>query len=379
MIELIFWASAGFVVYAYLGYLLALSIVAAVSSRPVRRAEITPKVSLIITARNEEARIAAKLDEVLSLDYPKSLVDVIVASDCSTDGTHRLVAGYEGRGVRLVVAPERRGKEFAQKCAIDASTGDILVFSDVATRMDVVGLRRIASNFADPTVGCVSSVDRVVRTDGQVSGEGIYVRYEMHLRALESTTASVVGLSGSFFAARRAVCSPWHVDLPSDFTTLLNTLDHRLRGISDPTAIGYYSDLADPAREYRRKVRTITRGIRALLRNAHVLNPFSYGLMAWQLFSHKVCRWLVPFALLGMLASSVVLFNESPIYAASALLQCGAYGLAAVGYRKQRDLSLLTRTVTFFALANVSIMNAWLNVLRGRDFVTWEPSQRAHS
>jgi cellulose synthase/poly-beta-1,6-N-acetylglucosamine synthase-like glycosyltransferase len=161
MIEIVFWVCAGLVVYAYAGYAVLLLVLGRLRNRPVRRGDITPTLSMIITARNEEGRIGAKLAQSIELEYPRDRLEIIVASDCSTDGTHAIVESYRERGVRLVVAPERRGKEFAQKQAIDASSGEILVFSDVATRLDRDGLLHLARNFADPDVGCVSSVDRL--------------------------------------------------------------------------------------------------------------------------------------------------------------------------------------------------------------------------
>ena len=177
-------------------------------ARPLHRDSITPRVSFVIAARNEEARIAQKLDNTLQQDYPADALEIIVASDCSTDGTDAIVRAYGGRA-RLVRARERQGKEAAQRLAVLESSGDILVFSDVATALTSDAVSVIVRNFADPTVGCVSSVDRFVNADGRLSGEGAYVRYEMFLRALESRVNTLVGLSGSFFAARRDVCRQW--------------------------------------------------------------------------------------------------------------------------------------------------------------------------
>jgi cellulose synthase/poly-beta-1,6-N-acetylglucosamine synthase-like glycosyltransferase len=374
--EFLFWACAAFIFYAYLGYPMGLWLLTSVRSRTVRCSDITPRVSLIIAARNEEARIRAKIENTLALDYPPSHLEVIVASDCSTDATHDILKEYAGRRIRLVVSPERSGKEFAQRQAIWASTMDILVFSDVATELEPHSLRKIVRNFADPTVGCVSSEDRLIGHDGHVSGEGAYVRYEMLLRTLETKLGSVVGLSGSFFAARREMCKPWAIDLPSDFTTLLNTLRHGLRGISDPASIGYYRDLADRRREYSRKVRTIVRGMSALLRHLELLNPFQYGLFSWQLFSHKLCRWLVPFAMVGLLVSNLLLIPQSGFYATVGVAHLAAYGIAVSDALRQQHPSGVRRILSFLVLANLSILSAWFDLLRGRRFVTWEPSRR---
>src|SRR6185295_5842814 len=159
--------------------------------------------------------------------------------DCSTDDTDAIVLAY-GQGVRLVRSPERLGKESAQRLALLEASGDILVFSDVATALAPDAVSTIVRNFADPTVGCVSSVDKFVDADGRVSGEGAYVRYEMFLRALETRVNSLVGLSGSFFAARREVCQRWSADRQSDFNTLLNAVEMGLRGVLDVQSAGYY-------------------------------------------------------------------------------------------------------------------------------------------
>src|SRR5262249_47864476 len=143
------------------------------------------------------------------------------------------------------------------------------------------------------TVGCVSSVDALMDANGNLSGEGAYVRYEMLLRRLESTLGSVVGLSGSFFAVRREACREWATDVQSDFNTLLNCVRLGFRGVSDETSVGYYRGVTEETREFERKVRTVLRGITTLMHRAGLLSPRRYGLFAWQLVSHKLCRWLV--------------------------------------------------------------------------------------
>ena len=177
--------------------------------------------------------------------------------------------------------------------------------------LEPTAITKIVRNFSDPTVGCVSSVDRFIDTDGTVSGEGAYVRYEMFLRNLETRVNTLVGLSGSFFAARRSVCRGWAPDLQSDFNTLLNSVRSSLRGVADPECVGFYKNLSDQKKEYDRKVRTIVRGISVFMRSLSLLNPFRYHLFAWQLFSHKLCRWLVPFAMIAALAANAVLASSS--------------------------------------------------------------------
>ena len=375
--ELVFWVSILFILYAYAGYPLTLMALAVVRNRPVQRGNITPSVSFIITAYNEERRIGAKLDNSLQLDYPRERLEIVVASDCSTDGTDDIVRARAALGIRLIRASERKGKEAAQQLAVSQTSGEILVFSDTATTLHPNAITNIVKSFNDPTVGCVSSVDRFMDAEGKVSGEGAYVRYEMLLRTLETKVNTLVGLSGSFFAAHRQVCAPWAPDLQSDFNTLLNSMRQGLRGVSDPDSIGYYKNLADETKEYQRKVRTVLRGIAVLMRSLPMLNPLKYGLFAWQLFSHKLCRWLVPFAMIAILIANTVLAVESYAYRLLLAGQLVFYALALF-YRwftwiPDKDVF---RLPSFFVIVNLSILDAWCRYFRGDRVLRWEPSKR---
>lgn len=370
------WLSVAAVLYAYAGYPLLLAALAQVRPKRLQKAEVTPPLSFIITAHNEAALLAAKLENTLGLDYPKDRLQVIVASDCSTDATDDIARGFAGRGVELVRSPERRGKEHAQGLALAAARGEVLVFSDAGTRVPREAVRRLAANFADPSVGCVSSVDRFIDPDGKLSGEGAYVRYEMLLRRLESQLFSVVGLSGSFFAARREVCQGWQPDIPSDFNVLLASIRAGLRGVSDPSVEGHYANVRDPSKEFSRKVRTVLRGLHALFRNAGLLNPLQGGLFSWQLVSHKLMRWLVPFFMATALLANLCLLGQ-PLYRALLAVQALFY-LSALGGLAFRSLARhrLVRLSAYLLIVNVSILVAWKDFLSGRKITTWQPSER---
>lgn len=370
--DLVFWIAVGLVVYAYAGYPCALAAMALIRRRTVNKGSFTPSVSFIITAHNEEARIAAKIANTLAQDYPAGKLEIVVASDCSTDDTDRIVGAHSPR-VRLVRAPERRGKEAAQQLAIETASGNVLVFSDVATSLAPDAVRQIVANFFDPAVGCVSSVDRFIGADGALTGEGAYVRYEMWLRRLETAANSLVGLSGSFFAARRDVCSRWAADRQSDFSTLLMAVDLGYRGVLDPESAGYYRDLADAGREFQRKVRTVVRGLAVLAANRRMLNPIRYGVFAWQLASHKLCRWLVPFAMAAALLTNAVLAGSSGLYQLLFTAQLGFYVAALAGLcTGARAL----RIPSFLLVANFAVLTAWFRFARGDRIVTWTPSER---
>ena len=377
LMDVIFWTSVGFMIYAYAGYPLVLMILSLFRNRPVKRAHITPMVSFIITAYNEELRIRDKLDNALAQNYPANCIEIVVASDCSTDHTDSIVKAYDAHGIRLIRATERKGKEAAQKLAVQATSGEILVFSDVGTILPPHGISTIVKNFHDRTVGCVSSVDRFVDSDGKLSGEGAYVKYEMFLRQLETNVNTLVGLSGSFFAACREVCEPWPEDLQSDFNTLLNAVKLGLRGVSDPDSVGYYKNLADERKEYERKVRTILRGISVLMKSLPMLNPIKYHLFSWQLFSHKLCRWLVPFAMVFAFVSNMLLIPSSAFYQYTFGFQVTFYIMALAYLWIQRlPKKDMLRIPSFFLMANLSILDAWYRYARGERILGWEPSKR---
>jgi glycosyltransferase involved in cell wall biosynthesis len=372
MMPVVFWSSVILVAYAYVGYPCALAALAVLRRRVVAKAGIAARVSFIITARNEERRIREKLENTLAQDYPRALLEILVASDCSSDATDDVVRSYGDR-VHLVRAVERQGKEAAQQLAVNAASGDILIFSDVGTALAPDGVSTMVRNFADQTVGCVSSVDAILGTEATGSGEGAYVRYEMRLRMLETAVHSLVGLSGSFFAARREVCRKWRADRQSDFSTLLNAVDLGFRGVLDPASIGYYRNIVDDRRESERKVRTVVRGIAVVASNGRMLNPFRYGLFAWQLTSHKVCRWLVPFAMLGAAVGNVLLVHRSVVYAAIAVGQLLFYAAAVLGvWTGARVL----RIPAFLLRSNIAILTAWVRFAAGERITLWDPSDR---
>jgi cellulose synthase/poly-beta-1,6-N-acetylglucosamine synthase-like glycosyltransferase len=371
----VFWSSLIFICYAYFGYPLILMILSIFMNYAVKKGEIIPRVSFIITAHNEEKRIKEKIENTLRQGYPRDKLEIIVASDCSTDGTDELVKLFGSQGVKLVRVSERKGKENAQKYAVEVASGEILMFSDVATMLESDGISKVVKNFNDPTVGCVSSVDRFLDSDGKISGEGAYVKYEMFLRDLETKVGSLVSLSGSFFAARKEVCQDWAVDLQSDFNTLINSVKMGLRGVVDRDSVGYYKNIADEKKEYERKVRTVLRGISVFMRSLPMLNVFRYGFFSWQLFSHKLCRWLVPFAVILVFVTNVFLISHSILYLYTFVLQCLFYAIALLGICTNLRKSIF-KIPSFFVLVNLSILRAWCRYFRGDRMVTWTPSVR---
>jgi hypothetical protein len=379
ILKVLFYILAVFCIYSYFLYPLILKLIP-----PQRKVgaqtvddDSLPYLSLIITVHNEERLIGQKLDNSLQIDYPADRLEIIVASDCSTDNTEEIVASHAGQGVKLVRADERKGKEYAQWCAIEQSIGEIIVFSDAATQIPQDALRTMAGEFQDPRVGAVSSEDRFISRDGKLVGEGAYVKYEMWLRGLESDRGGLVGLSGSFFGARREACENWDFLTCSDFNVARNCARLGLIAVNCPAMVGYYPDLADPQNEYVRKVRTVLRGISAIPRHPWVLNPVRMGMFSFEVWSHKIMRWGVPWFMLLFLLVTILLQGQGALYTLALIAQIVFYMVALLGWKfeKFRDFAPV-RIVLFFVQSNVAIADATLQYLTGKRVVVWTPSKR---
>jgi cellulose synthase/poly-beta-1,6-N-acetylglucosamine synthase-like glycosyltransferase len=369
------WAGIAFglswLTFAYLGYPAALWLLARIAPRRVAAAEIHPALSVIIAVHNGAAALPRKLEQTLALPYDGPR-EVIVASDGSTDATDAIAESFAPRGVRLVRSTPRRGKEAAQGRAIAEAKGDVLVFTDVTAEIETDSLRWIVRPFADPAVGAVSSED-LVAVEG---GEGAYVRFEMALRRWESEAATIVGCSGSFFAVRREIATPWPAELASDFRSALESARRGMRAVSEPRARASFRAVDDPRAEWHRKVRTVRRGIAVLVAYRALLHP-RHGRTALALWGHKVARFTSPFALVLVFAASWLAAHGSVAGAAlfGAQLLLYALGGLALAYAPARR-SFVARIAGFFMLVNASMLVAWMHHLSGRRAVTWEPTRR---
>lgn len=377
MMETLFWLCIVAATYSYFWYPALLFILPARKKDANTAAAGIRKIAIVIAARNEASKIAAKLDNTLALERVAAALDIIVASDASDDATDSITLSHLDRGVRLIRSPTRQGKEHAQGLAVASTDADVIVFTDAGTILPKDALIHLLDAFADPSVGAVSSVDRFITAEGALQGEGAYVRYEMWLRDLETRFHSLVGLSGSFFAARRSVCQNWDSRVQSDFGTALSCVQLGMRAVSDRRIIGYYKNIVDSRREYSRKVRTVTRGMNSLRIRAEVLNFARYGRFSFEVFSHKVMRWATPWFLMGALGINATLAISSPLYRGLLVVQLAFYltPVASQIVPSLRKLSLV-RIAVYFVEVNVAILHATLLTLTGRTILTWEPSKR---
>jgi len=375
-VEVVFWVSAAELAYTVVGYPLLLVLFREFFRRPHRREQIWPTVSVIIPVHQQAHLLEQKIQNTLALEYPADKLQIIIVSDGMDEATERFMATNPYPRVEFLCVTEHRGKHYAQRAARDRSTGEILVFTDAAISLDPEALARMVCNFADPDVGCVSSEVRVLKSPEAKVAEGSYVDFEMWMRRMEGDIRSLVSASGSFFAARREMCEVWHTELSSDFFVALHTAESGKRSVVDPTCTGWYGLTSSDKAEFYRKVRTIVHGIDVLCSHIHLMNPIAYGMFAWQLFSHKLCRWLVPFAMIALLIANTTLMDR-PFYRVILFLQIAFYASAALTFldKRLREFKPL-KLARFYLLGNAAALLAWVRFISGEKSVTWTPTRR---
>lgn len=375
--EVVLWSSAAALFYTYAGYPLLLGLVSALRPQRVQRGEFAPTVSIIITAYNEERHLKAKLENTLALDYPRDLLEIIVASDCSTDRTDEITREFNAQGVRLYRQSERLGKTAAQNSAVERARGEIILFSDATSLYEPDVLRAIVPNFADGKVGCVAG--RLVYVDGSDSDVGrgarSYWGYETFLKRHESRAGSLIGASGCLYAVRKAAYVPLYHEACSDFIIATKMVEQGLRAVYEPNAVCTEQTNRQSDKELKMRVRIIAQTFTDLWRHRAMLNPLRSGFYGVQLLSHKVMRYLVPFFLMGLFVASAVLAPGSPAYRLLLAAQVGGYACPALAWMLNR-VGIRSRLLAFpqyFMLANLASLIACYQFLRGERYASWEP------
>lgn len=384
MLTSLFWLDLLVIVYAYFGYPALLWAMTRVTGRrtvPACPSGATARpgrrVSLVIAAYNEEAHIADKLENSLALDDPADGMEIVVASDGSTDRTAAIVRGYAERGVRLLDLRANVGKAAAQNAAVGTATGEILVFSDADVSVGRDAVRRLVRHFDDPAVGCVTG--QVVYTNEEATGvsrgEGAYWRYEVRLREWESRLGILVAGSGALLAVRRALFEPLDADVSEDFFLPMRAALRGYRTVYEPGAVATTPlHQAHPREMFRARVRTITLDTRSVWLCRAILNPWRHPWHALGVVSHKVLRWLVPYLLLALLAINAMLSGHD-LYGALLGGQIAFYVIALAGYWRQRRGRPLgaSRIPFFFCLVNAAVAVGVARFVAGGTSGRWAP------
>jgi cellulose synthase/poly-beta-1,6-N-acetylglucosamine synthase-like glycosyltransferase len=337
--KLLFWASAALIAYVYVGYPLLLAAWARLRPRPPRKRRFPaggwPAVSIVVAARNEAARLPARVENLLALPYG-GVREIIVVSDGSSDGTAAALARYIGRGeVRLLEVPAG-GKPLALNAGVAAARGEILVFADARQRFDLGALESLIANFADPAVGgatgeLVLDCESGPSASSVADGVGAYWKYEKWLRRHESLIRSTLGATGAIYALRRSLWRPLPAEtLLDDVLAPMRAVLDGWRVVFDEQAIAEDRAAPDAAAEARRKRRTLAGNYQILAQEPRLLVPGANPVWL-QYVSHKVGRLIVPWALISVLVSSVRLAGEHWVFGLALAAQAAFYALAAMG------------------------------------------------
>jgi len=368
--------------YAYVGYPALLALLSRKRSRPSPPMVEWPQITITVPVHNEERNLAEVLDALLRQEYPADKRHILVISDASTDRTDEIASSYADRGVGLLRIPQRRGKTAAENAADAAAHGEIIVNTDATVRLLPTSLATLVRAFSDPTVGVASGRDVSVAATMETNrGEGGYVGYEMWVRRLETRFNSIVGASGCFYATRRHLYDgAFPEGLSRDFASALIARQQGYRAVSVENALCLVPRTTSLRSEFKRKVRTMARGLQTLWYMRALMNPAQYGSFAFCLISHKLCRWLVsllmPLAFVGL----AMLAFAYPIawLAVAALALAG--GAAAIAVRWPERVTALPSLVALPAFGVASFAAgfiAWVHALTGRASAVWEPTRRA--
>src|SRR5690348_2199936 len=381
--QLVFWFSCAVLFYVYLGYPVLLLFLSRLRQPGRSFGEPTSRVTLIISAHNEQTVIEAKIQNSLALDYPADLLSILIASDGSDDRTDEIVLRYASKGVQLVRSPQRAGKSAVLNMACRHASGEILIFSDANAMYRSDAVRQLVRHFGDSTVGYVVGNARYVEPSSGAAAadsEGLYWKLETWLKRKESDFGSVVGGDGAIYAIRRELYTPLRSTDINDFLNPLQIIVRGYRGVYAPEAVCFEEAGDTFEKEFNRKVRIVSRSLNAVRRAPRVLLPWTQPRHCFALYSHKILRWFAPCFLLFALAANLLLW---PIlfYRVLALAQLGLYLLAALGWaanRKGRAPRVLY-VPYYFVLVNLAAALGVLKCLTGSLSATWSTVRQEES
>jgi biofilm PGA synthesis N-glycosyltransferase PgaC len=352
-VKLLFWVSLCLIFFTYAGYPICMYLRARCWPRPVRRARIFPRVTIILAAQNEEKDLLRKLDNLAVLNYPADRLEVIVVSDGSTDRTNKILGAWQDSSHRAVILPKHHGKADALNHGVAEAHGEIICFTDVRQTIASESLKNLISNFADVSVGCASGALLLGENESTPSsdGVGLYWRLEKNIRHWEGLGGSTIGATGAFYAVRKDLLLPLPMGtILDDVYIPLQVARQGSRVVFDPEAVAWDDFMSSPKREFRRKVRTLVGNYQLLQLAPWLLtgtNP-----LRLQLVCHKLLRLLVPFALVGVLVSTFCLRHG--MYELALVIQIVLYTLAILTALRAK-LGVLTR------LSNISLAFIVLN------------------
>jgi len=383
-IEFGFWVCLGLVIYVYAGYFGCVLVLAPILNRIIRKTDIAPSVSVVISAFNEEREIERTVANKLSQHFPPDRLTVIVVSDASTDRTDEIVqqlAGHSEGRLRLLRQEPRQGKTQALNTALLHTSADIVVFADANSIYAPDAVRQLVQSFADPSVGYVTGNMTYTNPAASAIGEGSgsYMSYENLLRISETRLGSIVGVDGGIDAIRRELYVPMRPDQLPDFVLPLSVVEQGKRVVYEPAAVVYERALSNASEEFRMRVRVSLRALWALYDKRHLLNPIRYRLFAWQLISHKLLRYAAFLPLVGLFLFNALAVGQHRFYVGFLILQVGGYSLAALGHLFRQSGAAASRLLApyYFVVLNAACALAFWKFLGGQKMALWNPRKGA--
>jgi cellulose synthase/poly-beta-1,6-N-acetylglucosamine synthase-like glycosyltransferase len=340
-----------------------------------------PFVTIVLPVYNEEKVIRSAIESLIAVDYPADRRQILVVSDCSSDGTHDIVREFANQGVELVALPERRGKTAAENASADHARGTIVINTDATTRIFPDAIKPLINVFQDETVGVASGRD-VSASVGTVEAnrtESGYVGYEMWVRDLETRAGSIVGASGCFMGVRRTLFDQIFPEaLSRDFASPLLARRAGFRAVSVPAARAMVPRARSLRVEFRRKTRTMARGIETLWYLRDLMSFRKHRRFAWMLWSHKAARWhvflMAPIGLLGLIL--LALDTKWAQYLLGLALSALAVGVLAFRWPEGRPMPKPVSALGYLVGAAGAAIVAWGKALRGERNPIWEPTRR---
>ncbi len=374
--QVLFFLSITMILYVYLGYPAAVWAAGRIWNRPVAKKAYEPIVSILIAAYNEERSIRQTLENKLDCDYDEDKLEIIVVSDECTDQTEDIVREFGHRGVTLLVQNPRAGKTAALNAALKKASGEILIFSDANSIYSRDAIKKIVRNFSDAKVGYVSGKMIYANPDGSIIGDGcsLYMKYENTLRSLETRIGSVVGVDGGVDAVRKELYQPMNPDQLPDFVLPLKVVEQGYRVIYEPDAILVEKTLKETGDEYRMRVRVALRALWAIRDMKQLLSVTRYRAFAWQLWSHKLLRYLCFLFMIGAYVSNWIVWSEGTFYKLTLILQTTAYIGAFLSPLLNRiSNQQVLYYLYYFMLLNIASGHACLKLVLGKKQVVWNP------
>jgi biofilm PGA synthesis N-glycosyltransferase PgaC len=374
--EGLFWCCVSLLLYIYFGYPALIGFLMLFRSRPAIRQEGCPHASIVVVAHNEGERIEQRISNLLALDYPAERLEILLASDGSTDDTAARARCYASDRLRVMEFESRRGKAAVLNEVIPQARADIVVLADARQRFAPGVLRALLRRFSDPEVGAVSG-ELILESDSRVNGVGegvgFYWRYEKFIRATESRLDSTVGATGAIYAIRKSLFESIAEDTLLDDVLIPMQIARRgYRVLLEREALAYDRAAPSASVELTRKVRTIAGNFQLFASHPWLLNPFQNRLW-FQTWSHKLLRLLSPFALLGAFGANLLLLDQAP-YRWSLELQAAFYGAALAGFgrRNAAGTPTLLSVPYGFCFLNWATALAFVRFTSGQQRVTWE-------